>query len=135
MPLSYIDTARIYTPSPMTTTHKTHSKQLHNYIRQFENQFNCRLKQSGHMMRASENGGVHAEEYTIQDLIDTGTGMLEFSVGGWFELDTRGDEPTVYATLAVRLNGQRIGTEGPGCLNVRYHADEGRWGQIRVNIR
>lgn len=112
-----------------TQTEKHHDK-LKTYIEKFEDRFNVELDATGHEMTAKQNGGIHEEEFWVKDLINTPVDGLNFDVGGWFSIDTRGDgKPTIYCRLAVKLNNENL--EEMKALQSRYHHDEEKWGELR----
>jgi len=86
-------------------------KQLDKILEKFKEQFEVELQATGYEHTAKENGGIREEEYWVKGLIDTPQG-LDFKVGGWFSMDTRGEgEPTVYCQLSLQLNNDKVGTK------------------------
>jgi len=113
------------------TQAEQHHEQLDKILEKFKDQFNAELQPTGHEMTARENGGIREEEYWVKNLIDAPQG-LNFKIGGWFSIDTRGEEddnPTVYCRLSLEVNNEQVNETK--MLMCRYHPEKEKWGEIR----
>lgn len=117
--------------APQMSQVEEHHEELKTFIEKFEDQFDVEVDSTGHEMAASQNGGIHSEEYWVKGLIESPADGLDFKVGGWFEMDTRGDgEPTVSCHFAVKMNNEKIG-EDHQAIKSRFHHDKEKWGELR----
>lgn len=110
------------------TQAEQHHEQLDKILEKFKDQFDVELQPTGYEHTAQQNGGIHEEEYWVKNLIDAPQG-LNFKVGGWFSMDTRGDEPTVYCMLSVEINNEEVSETK--AIRCRYHHDKEKWGKMR----
>jgi len=124
------------------TQAEQHHEQLQKILEKFKEQFNVELQATGYETTAKENGGIHEEEYWVKGLIEGAEG-LNFKVGGWFSMDTRGDdEPMVYCQLSLELNNDELGGREENTrhgkkdgfknkmLKSRYRPEKEKWGEF-----
>lgn len=113
------------------TQREKHQEQLNKILEKFEDQFDVELQPTGYEHTAQQNGGIKEAEYWVNNLIEAPQG-LNFKVGGWFSMDTRGGEDTeksVYCMLSVKINNEEV--NDTKAIRCRYHHDKEKWGKPR----
>lgn len=97
----------------------------------FEEQFNVNLDPTGFENIEGEINGLILEvEYWVNDLIQTKEEVdISFKVGGWFNLDCRGEKPNIYCWLGIQLNGDNL-TDNMA-LQSWYNIDNNKWDSLQ----
>lgn len=97
-------------------------------LKQFKEQFNVELRETGNEIVYEENGGIGEIEYWVKGLIETKVDALDIQVGGWFSHDTRDKEDNIYCLLIVKLNGETIGD----CEAIQswYNTEKEKWNEL-----
>lgn len=112
------------------TQAEQHHKALKKRLNQFEEQFQVTTTSTGHETTARENGGIHEEEYWVKNLITSPAQNLNIKTGGWFTMDTRGEQNTLTCRLTIKINGDKAGDQHKALVS-RYHEDQQQWGELR----
>lgn len=107
----------------------TAHKELQKAIEQFENQFNVEAQSTGYEMTEEENGGIREEEYWVNGLIESEAEGLNFKVGGWFSIDRRDNDSTIYCRLAVKMNDEDL--EELKAIQSSYNQEKEEWEELR----
>ena len=86
----------------------------------------CSVDATGYVFDSiRENDNIYSKEYWIEGLIDSHIPDLLIQVGGWFDLDLREEQPSVYFLAVLKINGEILG-ESEG-IQGHYDAENGVW--------
>jgi len=114
------------------TKQEQHHETLQKALEQFKDQYGVELQATGYEMTANENGGIHEEEYWVKGLVTSNIENLDFRTGGWFSIDTRGEEdepPTIYAKIGLEMNGDPL--KQNKVISIRYRPEKEKWSELR----
>lgn len=107
---------------------QTAHERLKKALEDFKNQFNVTLESTGYEIPKDRNDGIREEEYWVNGILKSEVEGIDFKIGGWFSIDTRDNEDTIYCNLAVFMNGENM--EKNKNLQSFYNKEKQEWAEL-----